>query len=93
MNYGEYYNSVEEGPLVERLVKIHSSGEVTDDDARRTCVALQAHAIRCSDAKAWARALSLCPRGAVLDCIGVQDFAHAYKRFSRYEFFDAVKSL
>ncbi|KLO06361.1 hypothetical protein SCHPADRAFT_933112 [Schizopora paradoxa] len=92
VDYGECFDSAEEGALVDRLIKMRSLGKVSDADARRACLALHSHAVQFNRAKAWTGALSICPQGAVLDCIGVQGFAQAYKGFES-KFFDAAESF
>ena len=88
---GHYFSS-EEGALIDQLVKMYSSGKVTDADARHACDDIRAHALRFDRKEAWGRALSLCPQGKVLDCVGVQGFAEAYKRFGS-GFYRSVKCL
>lgn len=78
----------EELVLVDRLVRMCSSG---DADARRACDVLRELAMRWHEADIWAKALSICPQGTVLQTIGVEGFVRAYKKFTS-KFFQATKS-
>lgn len=68
--------------LVDRLVKMCLSGEVSRSETKRSSEVLNRLALQWGDSKTWAKALSLRPRKAALQDMGVEGVVKAYKLFA-----------